>query len=82
MSTSWTCASGRSRRASSCADADGTAGKAAGLGYLRMDDAEITERLLADVRLLRLPLVRNGNLCTAGPAEATWKGWLAASGSS
>ncbi len=64
--------------ARACADAEGPAWKAAGLGYLRMDDAEITERLLADVRLLRLPLVRNGNLCSAGSAEATWKAWLAA----
>jgi arsenate reductase-like glutaredoxin family protein len=47
-----------------------------GLGYLRMDDAEIVERLLADPSLLRLPLVRNGNEVTAGVAEATWKGWL------
>ena len=43
-----------------------------------MDDAEIVERLLADPRLLRLPLVRLGNDVTAGPAEATWKAWLAA----
>ncbi|MDA8237924.1 MAG: arsenate reductase [Chloroflexi bacterium] len=50
----------------------------AGLGYLRMDDAELAERLLADVRLLRLPLVRHGPAVTAGPAEATWKAWLAA----
>lgn len=49
-----------------------------GLGYLRMDDAEIVERLMADQRLLRLPLVRFGNAVTAGRDEATWKGWLAA----
>jgi arsenate reductase-like glutaredoxin family protein len=48
----------------------------AGLGYLRMDDVQIVERLLADVRLLRLPLVRLGNEVTAGPAEAIWAGWL------
>lgn len=47
-----------------------------GLGYLRMDEAEIVERLLADGRLLRLPLVRHGNEVTAGPAETTWKTWL------
>lgn len=52
----------------------------AGLGYLRMDDAELTARLLADARLLRLPLVRNGNLLTAGPADATWKTWFTAPG--
>jgi len=48
----------------------------AGLGYLRMDDAQVAERLLADVRLLRLPLVRFGNEVTAGPDEATWIAWL------
>ena len=50
----------------------------AGLGYLTLDPAGITARLLADVRLLRLPLVRFGNEVTAGRAEATWAAWLAA----
>jgi arsenate reductase (glutaredoxin) len=50
-----------------------------GLGYLHMDDAAIVERLLADVRLLRLPLVRRGNEVTAGRAEATWKAWVSES---
>ncbi len=48
----------------------------AGLGYLRMDEAGIVERLLTDPMLLRLPLVRHGNEVTAGPAEATWTAWL------
>jgi arsenate reductase len=48
-----------------------------GLGYLRMDDAELVERLLADPSLLRLPLVRSGTDVTVGRAEATWKAWLA-----
>jgi arsenate reductase-like glutaredoxin family protein len=52
----------------------------AGLGYLSMGDAEIVERLTADSRLLRLPLVRHGNDVSAGPAEATWSGWLTAPG--
>jgi arsenate reductase-like glutaredoxin family protein len=42
-----------------------------------MTDDEIVERLLADQRLLRLPLVRRGNDVSAGPAEATWRSWLA-----
>ena len=50
-----------------------------GLAYLRMDDAEIVERLLATPALLRLPLVRFGNDVSAGRAEATWKGWLSGS---
>ena len=48
----------------------------AGLEYMRLGDAEIVERLLADHRLLRLPLVRFGNAVTAGKDEATWKAWL------
>ena len=48
----------------------------AGLGYLSMGDGEIAERLTADSRLLRLPLVRHGHDVTAGPAESTWAGWL------
>jgi arsenate reductase-like glutaredoxin family protein len=47
-----------------------------GLGYLRMDEAEIVERLLADSNLLRLPLVRHGNDVTVGRAEAAWTAWL------
>jgi arsenate reductase-like glutaredoxin family protein len=58
-------------------DTDGRAYRAARLGYLRMDDGEIAERLLADQRLLRLPLVRRGNEVSAGPSDATWKAWLA-----
>jgi arsenate reductase-like glutaredoxin family protein len=58
-------------------DTTGPAYRDAGLAHLRMDDAEIVERLLADRRLLRLPLVRRGNDVSAGPADATWKAWLA-----
>ncbi len=59
-------------------DTESRAYRDAGLGYLRMEDAAIVERLLADVRLLRLPLVRFGSEVTAGRAEAAWKGWLTA----
>ena len=59
-------------------DTGGRAYRDGGLGYLTMDDAAIVERLLADTRLLRLPLVRYGEMVTAGPAEATWKSWLSA----
>jgi arsenate reductase (glutaredoxin) len=47
-----------------------------GLGYLRMDDAEIVERLLASWALLRLPLVRFENDVAAGRDEAAWKRWF------
>ena len=63
--------------ARACADDEGKAWRDAGLGYLRMSDDELVERLLADRRLLRLPLVRNGAAVTAGPAEAAWRAWLA-----
>lgn len=35
-------------------------------------------RLAADGRLIRLPLIRHGREATAGPAESTWRAWLAA----
>jgi arsenate reductase (glutaredoxin) len=50
----------------------------AGLGYLSLDEAGIVARLLADQRLLRLPLVRHGNAVTVGRAEATWAEWIRA----
>jgi arsenate reductase len=59
-------------------DTEGRRCRDLGLGYMRLDANEITTRLLADNALLRLPLVRFGNSFTAGPAEATWKAWLAA----
>ncbi len=58
-------------------DTDGRAYRDAGLACLATDNAAITQRLLADVRLLRLPLVRYGEDVTAGKAEDTWKAWLA-----
>lgn len=51
--------------------------KEQGLAYLSTDTVGITSRLLADVRLIRLPLVRYGEEVTAGKAETTWKAWLA-----
>jgi arsenate reductase len=53
-----------------------------GLGYVRLDSAVITARLLADATLLRLPLVRHGNDVTVGRAEATWTAWLKPGGGS
>jgi arsenate reductase len=48
-----------------------------GLAYLSTDATGVTNRLLADVRLIRLPLVRYGDEVTAGKDETTWKTWLA-----
>lgn len=47
-----------------------------GLAHLSLDDAGIVERLLADPRLLRLPLVRFDNEVAAGRDEAAWKRWI------
>ncbi len=49
----------------------------AGLAHLVMTDAELADRLLADVRLLRLPLVRVDAAVAAGRDEAAWKAMLA-----
>jgi arsenate reductase len=59
--------------ARSLADSDGRAWIDAGLGYLRMDENDLAARLLADQRLLRLPLVRIGNGVAAGKAEPAWR---------
>jgi arsenate reductase-like glutaredoxin family protein len=59
------------------ADETSKAWRDAGLTYLRMDDVELAERLLNDQRLLKLPLVRNGNDVAAGRDEAAWKSMLA-----
>jgi arsenate reductase len=50
-----------------------------GLAYLTLDDAGIVRRLLADPRLLRVPLARHGNAVTVGLDEATWATWVSAS---
>jgi arsenate reductase-like glutaredoxin family protein len=63
--------------ATAVADTEGRAWREGGLGHLRMDDGELTERLLADARLLRLPLVRFGDQVAVGRAETSWKQWLA-----
>jgi arsenate reductase len=51
-----------------------------GLAHLTLDEAGVVRRLLADPRLLRLPLTRHGNEVTAGLAETTWSAWLRPSG--
>jgi len=57
-------------------DPDSRAYKEAGLGYLRMDDTEIVERIAANPALLRLPLVRFESDVAAGRDEPTWKRWV------
>jgi arsenate reductase-like glutaredoxin family protein len=62
-------------------DVEGRAYRDKGLAHMRLDDAEIVARLLADTNLLKLPLIRFGNLVSVGPDEATWTGWLKPGGS-
>jgi arsenate reductase-like glutaredoxin family protein len=38
-----------------------------------MSDAELAEKLLTEQGLLRLPLVRAGNVFAAGRDEAAWR---------
>jgi arsenate reductase-like glutaredoxin family protein len=61
-------------------DTESTQYREAGLGYLSMDDDAAFDRLLADDRLILLPLVRAGTNLSIGVDEKTWRGWLAAQG--
>jgi arsenate reductase-like glutaredoxin family protein len=63
--------------AAALADTEGKAWRDGGLGYLRMDADEFAARLLADQRLLRLPLVRAGTLFAAGRDETAWQRMVA-----
>jgi arsenate reductase-like glutaredoxin family protein len=56
-------------------DEESKAYQQANLGYLSMGDAEVFERVVADPRLLRLPLVRLGTEVTIGVDEETWRTW-------
>jgi arsenate reductase-like glutaredoxin family protein len=66
--------------ASALLDTEGRAYADAGLAHFTTDAGGIVARIQADVRLLRLPLVRHGDEVTAGRDEATWKAWLARRG--
>ncbi len=47
---------------------------AALLAYLAYEEDKV-EKVLADPRLLRTPIVRNGRLATVGYCPEVWKGW-------
>jgi arsenate reductase-like glutaredoxin family protein len=64
--------------ASALLDSEAPAYRDGGLAYLRMDEDEVFERLLAIPGLLRLPLARCGPEVSIGVDEAAWKGWLSA----
>ncbi len=44
-----------------------------GLKYLKQSDAEMLGRIEREPKLLRLPLVRSGNLVSIGRDEEAWK---------
>ena len=54
-------------------DTEGAAYVDAGLKYMKMSEAELLERVARTPALLRLPLVRAGNLLAVGQDEASWK---------
>jgi arsenate reductase-like glutaredoxin family protein len=58
-------------------DSESVAYKDAGLGYLSMDEDQAFERLLADPKLIRLPLIRAGVDLSVGIDEAAWRRWVA-----
>ena len=45
----------------------------AGLGYLKLSDADLLAKIERDPRLLLLPLVRAGNRLSIGRDELAWK---------
>jgi arsenate reductase len=54
-------------------DTENKAFVAAGLKYLKVSETEMLGRIERDARLLRLPLVRVGNLLSVGDDEDAWK---------
>jgi arsenate reductase-like glutaredoxin family protein len=48
-----------------------------GLRSARYGDERWLELLTDEPLILRMPLVRRGSALTIGPAESTWKEWLA-----
>lgn len=47
-----------------------------GLGAAGLSEARWLERLVEEPLLLRMPLVRQQQRLTVGPAEPTWREWL------
>lgn len=57
-------------------DSEGKAYSDAGLKYLKVSESDLLGRIECDSNLLRLPLVRCGNLLGVGRDEAAWKHML------
>lgn len=50
----------------------------AGLEYIRLEESDAFERLLANPRLIRLPLARAGARLSFGADEIAWREWVRA----
>jgi len=59
-------------------DRESPRSRATGIAYLSMNDDETFDRLLADQRLLKLPLTRAGTYLSVGIDEEAWRGIAAA----
>jgi arsenate reductase len=57
-------------------DREGKAFLDSGLKYLRVSDSEMLAKIENDPLLLRLPLIRAGNLLSIGHNEEAWKAML------
>lgn len=57
-------------------DTESVAYKDAGLSYLSMSEDQAFDRLLANPKLIRLPLVRAGADLSVGIDEAEWRRWI------
>lgn len=58
-------------------DREGKSYQAGGLAYLKLSDSDLISKLERDPKLLRLPLVRAGNLLSVGLDQDAWKKMLA-----
>jgi len=54
-------------------DREGKAWIDAGLGYMKMSDAELLAKIERTPGLLRLPLIRSANKLSSGQDETAWK---------
>ncbi len=54
-------------------DSGGKSYQDAGLKYLKLSDVELVAKVEQEPKLLRLPLVRVGNLLSVGHDEPSWK---------
>lgn len=57
-------------------DRDAPRFTALGLASARYSDERWLEKLVEEPLLLKMPLVRNQQQLSIGPAEATWRAWI------